>query len=213
MRDNVVLREGQQADMANFITLLRLTLVFVIIALMLYGAPLVQLISIPLLMLTIILDGIDGMVARVRNEVSLFGAIFDIAADRIIEMSLWILLIKLGSVSIWIGLIFVVRGILVDSLRNQQSTRGGVSPFGIMKTGWGRFLVASRSMRFSYGFIKLFTFSWLLFLVPCPNLYPRVWALMQNDLVLMGHVLIYLTLALCLLRGIPVVLEAILIKP
>jgi len=197
--------------MANFITLIRLILVFIVILLALYGKPQEQLMAIPLLILAIILDGIDGMIARVRQEVTLFGAVFDIAADRVIEMSLWILFIRLNLVSIWIGLVFVARGILVDSLRNQQNVRGQ-SPFSIMKSTLGKFLVASRIMRFLYGAMKLLTFSWLLFLLPFPSLFPLEWSWYYGDLLRIGNVLVYVTLVFCLLRGIPVICEAVLIK-
>lgn len=195
--------------MANFITLIRLMLVFLIIAFALYGSPTLQLLTVPLFIIAIILDGMDGIIARARHEETLFGAVFDIAADRVIEMSMWILFIKLNIVSIWIGLIFITRGILVDSLRNQQSSRGK-SPFDIMKTSWGQFLVAGRFMRFFYGTVKLFTFSWCLFLLSFPYLVSNALLTLYPHFIFIRSIFIYLTLALCLLRGIPVIWEAIL---
>ncbi len=83
--------------MANLITLIRLILVFVIGAIALYASTSWQLLNVPLVVLNIILDGIDGIIARKRHETSTFGAVFDIAADRIIETTLWLILAELGS--------------------------------------------------------------------------------------------------------------------
>ena len=71
--------------MANIITLLRLLLVFVITALIEYASPLWQLLNVPLVMIIMSLDGVDGIVARACKETSLFGAVFDVAADRIMD--------------------------------------------------------------------------------------------------------------------------------
>lgn len=197
--------------MANLITLIRLILVFIISAIALYAKAPWQLLNVPLIFITIALDGLDGIIARARKETSLFGSIFDIAVDRIIEITLWIILAKLYLVSVWIPIIFVARGILVDSLRKQHATLGK-APFNIMQTKIGKFLVASRSMRFSYGLMKSITFTWLLLLVPIPALWPQIWLNHHDILKIISDTLVYITVALCLVRGIPVLLEAITIR-
>lgn len=197
--------------MANLITLIRLILVFVIGAIALYVPTSWQLLNVPLVVLNIILDGIDGIIARKRHETSTFGAVFDIAADRIIETTLWLILAELGMVSVWIAIIIVTRGILVDALRKPHVTRGK-TPFSIMQTKLGKFLVGSRTMRFTIGFLKLLTFSWLFFLLPMPDLWPQL--LIDNYTVfsLISDILVYTTVIICVVRGIPVVLEALLCK-
>lgn len=196
--------------MANLITLIRLILVFVIVALALYAKPAWQLLNLPLILIIISLDGLDGIIARIRKETSLFGAVFDITADRIVEMVLWILFAKLNLISVWVAIIFVVRGILVDSIRNKY-TETGSAPFSIMTTSLGKFLVASKTMRFFYGFMKLVTFAWLLFLPPLNLLWHDLWfSSLQINII--SNILVYFTLTLCLLRGIPVILEVLLGK-
>lgn len=194
--------------MANLITLIRLVSVFIIVAIALYADPFWQLLN-PLLIITnILLDGLDGVVARIRNETSVMGAVFDIAADRVIEMTLWITLVFLQAVSIWIPIIFLTRGILVDSLRKQHADQGK-PPFSIMKTSIGKFLVASRTMRFMSGFIKLIAFSWLFFLIPATELWPDIF---RDDILwynLISNILVYSAVIICLVRGIPVLLESI----
>lgn len=197
--------------MANLVTLIRLLLVFVISALALYATPRWQLLNVPLILIGIISDGLDGIVARMRHEESIFGAVFDIAVDRVVEIVLWLVLAKLGLVPIWIAIIFVTRGILVDSLRTQR-TAVGFSPFSIMQTSLGKFLVASRSMRFFYGAIKLITFAWLLLMLPMPALWPQFWLANYYVLNVVSNVLIYVTLALCLIRGVPVLVEILMME-
>jgi len=195
--------------MANLITLFRLMSVFIIGAIALYAAPQWQLINAPLIIINILLDGLDGKIARARNETTVFGAVFDIAADRIIEITLWLILAELGAVSIWIAIIFVTRGILVDSLRKHHADQGKL-PFSIMRTPLGKFLVASRTMRFAIGFIKLITFSWLFFLIPAAEIWPQIF-IIHNDLFsYISNILVYTSVTTSLARGIPVILEAII---
>lgn len=195
--------------MANLITLSRLTLAFIIVAIALYANTSIQFINAPLVIIIILLDGLDGIIARKCKETSVFGAVFDIAADRIIEITLWITLAQLNIVSIWVALIFLSRGILVDSLRNQHAYRGNM-PFSIMRTSFGKFLVASRTMRFTSGLIKLMVFSWLFFLIPASETWPQVFVTYDTLFNCISNFLIYLSVAICLARGIPVIAESIL---
>jgi CDP-diacylglycerol--glycerol-3-phosphate 3-phosphatidyltransferase len=197
--------------MANLITFIRLAAVFVIAAIALYARAPWQLLNVPLIIINILLDGLDGIIARARHETSVFGAVFDIAADRIIESVLWMILASLNLVSIWVAIILITRGILIDSLRKPHAQLGK-SPFSIMKTAFGKFLVASRTMRFTVGFFKLITFSWLFFLVPAPTLWPQMMIDHHALFNLISDILVYTTIIICLARGIPVVLETLLCK-
>ena len=195
--------------MANLITLFRLISVFIIGAIALYAAPQWQLLNAPLIIINILLDGLDGKIARARNETTVFGAVFDIAADRIIEITLWLILAELGAVSIWIAIIFVTRGILVDSLRKHHADQGKL-PFSIMRTPLGKFLVASRTMRLAIGFIKLITFSWLFFLIPAAEIWPQIFIIHHDLFNYVSNILVYTAVTISLVRGIPVILEAII---
>jgi CDP-diacylglycerol---glycerol-3-phosphate 3-phosphatidyltransferase len=197
--------------MANLITFIRLAQVFIIAAIALYAPAQWQLLNAPLIMINIILDGLDGIIARVRHEASVFGAVFDIAADRTIELVLWVVLVKLGMVSIWVAIIIITRGVLVDSLRKPHTDQGEV-PFGIMRTAFGKFLVASRTMRFAIGFLKMVTFSWLFFLAPASTLWPQMVMTHYVLFDFISSMLVFVTVTICLARGIPVILEAILCK-
>ena len=197
--------------MANLITFFRLISVFIIGAIALYADAPLQLLNAPLIIINILLDGLDGVIARKRNESSVFGAIFDIAADRIIEITLWIILAYLNMVSVWVAIIFATRGILVDSLRKPHADQGKL-PFSIMRTPLGKFLVASRTMRFAIGFFKLVTFSWLFFLIPAADIWPQTLIEYHTLITYISNILVYSSITICLARGIPVIVEAITYK-
>jgi len=88
--------------MANLITLARFLLLFLLVSLIYLAPPAWQLVNAPLLFVIIALDGLDGWVARRRGETSVFGSIFDIAVDRVVELILWLALghIGLGRIDI-----------------------------------------------------------------------------------------------------------------
>ncbi len=195
--------------MANLITLFRFLLLFLLVAMAYWAPPAWQQANAPLLLLIITLDGVDGYVARLRGETSVFGSIFDIAVDRVVENVLWIVLGHLGLIPIWIAILFIVRGGIVDSIR-YAAIRGGETAYGMMRSSWGRFLVAGRFMRGFYGAVKAATFGWVLFFQPWPRLYPGPWAEWHAAVETGTVVLASLSVTLCLVRGFPVVAEFVI---
>lgn len=192
--------------MANVITLTRLLLIFPLVAMIYWASPAWLSLAPALLLLIIALDGLDGYVARKRLETSVFGSIFDIAADRVVEYVLWTVLGHVGLVPMWVALLFIIRGTLVDSIR-YAAIAGGQTAFGMMRSPIGRFLVAGRFMRGLYGGIKAVTFAWLLSQVPLAHFEPGLWAAYAGAFAWITSVLVYGSVALCLLRGVPVLVE------
>ncbi len=76
--------------MANLVTLSRLLLLLIVVWLFYQPPTPWQFASFLLIILIFVSDGLDGYIARKRGETSLFGALFDIAGDRIVELTLWI---------------------------------------------------------------------------------------------------------------------------
>ena len=200
--------------MANLITLSRLVLLLVVVAIAYRPVSAMQLWIWPILSLVFISDGLDGWVARRRGEESLFGALFDIAVDRIVELTLWIVLADLDLVPIWIPIVFVVRGVLVDAIRASQVQADRSGPFSLLNSPAARWLVAGRFMRGFYATVKAFAFCGLFMIKPLPLaigvLLPSrtdFWTPLQPGFELLVMALTYLAVALCLLRGLPVVVE------
>ena len=193
--------------MANLITFSRLLLLFAVIGLAYQPPSWLQLVCIPVLILVFVTDGLDGWVARRRGEASVFGAVFDIAVDRIVELAMWAVLIDLGQVGVWVLLVFIVRGSLVDAIRARQAAEQGQAPFALMRHPLARWLVGGRFMRAFYAVMKAVVFCWLLLLLPLPTLLPGLWADWSPLLQGIAFVLVWLVVALCVARGIPVVME------
>jgi CDP-diacylglycerol--glycerol-3-phosphate 3-phosphatidyltransferase len=195
--------------MANLITLARFLLLFLLIAMAYRAAPEWQLVNMPLLVFIIILDGVDGYVARKRRETSVFGSIFDIAVDRVVEYVLWIVLGHLELVPMWVAIVFIIRGTVVDSIRYAAISEGETA-FGMMRSSLGRFLVASRFMRGLYGALKAATFGWVLLIQPWPALDPAAWSEWSRASGIITMSLVYASVALCIARGIPVIVEFVI---
>ena len=56
---------------------------------------------------------------------------------------------------------------------------------------------------------KAVTFCWLLLIYPLPKLLPELWAQWSVWLQNIGFALVLVAVALCLLRGLPVIIEFI----
>jgi CDP-diacylglycerol--glycerol-3-phosphate 3-phosphatidyltransferase len=192
--------------MANLITLGRCLLLLLLLVVIYWGTPELQLLNAPLVLLMISLDGVDGWVARRRGEESVFGATFDIAADRVVENVLWVVLAHLGLIGVWVPLLFIVRGNLVDAIRSKGAAEG-TAAFDMMRTPLGRFLVAGRCMRGFYAVVKAVTFAWVLLWQPFPALAPDFWALWADPVRAVSLALVILSAALCVVRGLPVIIE------
>lgn len=192
--------------MANLITTLRIVLVLVLVGLIYQLSPAWQLFNAVLLVVIFILDGVDGYVARKWNETSTFGAAYDVAADRVVENSMWIVFTHLGYTPVWVPIVFVSRGFVVDVIRTRVRLRGQ-TPFSMLRGPVGRLLVAGRAMRFLYGAVKAAAFGWILLLRGGRELWPEWWADWSTRLSTVTQILVISAVTLCVVRGLPVILD------
>lgn len=192
--------------MANAITLTRLLLLFVLLPMMYFAPPGWQLLDLPLLLAVILFDWLDGYIARRRGESTMFGAVFDIAVDRIVEGVLWIVLADLGLVPVWVPIYFIVRGHLTDSIR-QAGANEGETPYDMMKTRWGRFLVSGLFMRAMSCSSKSVTFGWAVLIQPLPAVAPEIWAEWSGAMLAVLTGLVWYSVLINFLRGVPVLAE------
>lgn len=194
--------------MANLITLSRLPLLLIVVLLLYLGSPWLQIVATGLVVLLIVLDSIDGLVARRRHEEGMVGSKLDIAVDRVVELVLWVVFAHLGLISVAIPIIVIMRGTLVDAVRSFSLVWGQTS-FGMMQTPWGKWLVGSPFMRTGYAVAKGFAFGTLSLSLGLRGLWggtPRAsWA---EAVWLFGVVVSWIATAICIIRGAPVLLEA-----
>lgn len=193
--------------MANLITLSRLLLLIVVVLIAYQPPSYWHILNVVLLIVVFVSDGLDGYVARKRNEETVFGAMFDIASDRITELTMWIVLVDLKIVPVWVPLVFIIRGTIVDAIRANQVTTAHDTPFSMLQSPLGKWLVAGKFMRIFYAALKATTFCWLLLMQPVRALLPEIWAGWSWLLEGIGVALVYLSVLTCVIRGLPVILE------
>ena len=193
--------------MANIITLSRIFLAFIAMALLFIGskeAPNYAHISVILTVFVMWFDGLDGYIARKFHESSKLGAVLDIMGDRIVENIYWITFCALGWINVVIPLVVVSRGIITDSLRS-LALADGYTAFGektMMQGKIAKFIVASNFSRFSYAVCKAVAF---LFLI----LGHITYEYSHKETVLqIGVICAIVAVVFCVLRGLPVVFES-----
>lgn len=190
---------------ANIITLSRLFLLIIAIFFLYANGPVAKFIAFLLTIMVIVMDAIDGVVARARGETSELGAVMDIAIDRVVENVYWIVYAHLMLVPVWVALVVVSRGIITDAIRGYVLAKGETA-FDMMKTPWMHWIVSGRLMRAFYGIIKTIVFAALALYTALREWYPD--ALWLESLYLFLSVLVLITVTITILRGIPVVLES-----
>ncbi len=181
--------------LANWITISRFPLLAIALGMLAFGSPPVRLGAAGLLFGGLMLDTVDGVVARARRETSLMGSVLDIAADRTYELVLWMYFAGAGIVPIAFPIVVAARTALTDALRSIGVSQGA-APFAQHATRLGRFLVGSAWMRTGYSVSKVVAFSGMALMLALPA-----------EAAPFGggiRVVAWVALGLCIVRGIPV---------
>ena len=192
--------------MANLITISRMILAIITVCLLFKHTTPVYLAAFILTIIVIWMDGLDGYVARKFNESSKFGALLDILGDRVVENVYWITfaVVLPQYVPVWIPIVVVTRGLLTDGVRSVAFEKG-FTAFGsttMMQGKIAKFIVASNFVRFSYAVFKAMAFA-LIIAANIPSNY------MYKDIIsVIAVVCTYITVFLCVIRGIPVLIES-----
>jgi CDP-diacylglycerol--glycerol-3-phosphate 3-phosphatidyltransferase len=198
----------------NFVTVFRLLLVFVVVMLA-YGHTMWdRLLAAVFAILVVIGDWLDGHLARRLGQATPLGSILDVAADRILESVLWIILADLELVPVWIPIIVIARGILTDTIRGYVLQFGyhGFGKNTLQKSALGRFITGSPVMRSGYAILKAFSFGWLLLFYAVRGVLTQ-WSYVEAHWIDLAFQIGYWTAVaaavVCIIRGIPVVIEGI----
>lgn len=191
-------------NVANVITVARVFLGLGTVALLWLPDDTMRWTSFVLTVLVIWADGLDGYFARKLNQASKFGGILDIAGDRVVEMTYWIAFCALGWIPVFVPLLFLVRGTLVDALRSNASEKG-LTAFGkntMMQHPINKFIVASNFMRFTYAVVKAVAFCFVIAA-------HTQWGQSAGWFEPVAMALVYITCAFCVVRGVPVIIESL----
>jgi CDP-diacylglycerol--glycerol-3-phosphate 3-phosphatidyltransferase len=196
----------------NQVTAARVLAAFAAVALfMMFGtAPTADLVAVLLTVAAIALDGVDGYIARTRGLSTPLGAQLDILGDRVVENLFFTFFAVSGLVSLWVPVLFFVRGTITDFIRSLaiRSGRVGFGQNSVLKTRWGRIVVASRASRAAYATLKCICFCYLGLLIPLPKA-PADWfgEAARHWLFAAGQVLVAATVIFCVVRAVPVLWE------
>lgn len=136
---------ARRMNAANTVTLTRMFLIPVFLVVMLAdwpGAPEWFVILQPWLAAAVFTllaatDGVDGYLARSRNEVTTFGKFLDPLADKLLVTAALLGLIEQNVLPAWVAFIIIAREFIVSGLRMVASAEGEViaaSWYGKVKT-------------------------------------------------------------------------------
>jgi CDP-diacylglycerol---glycerol-3-phosphate 3-phosphatidyltransferase len=121
-----VLLVGPSMNLPNTITLSRIPMMFVIVALMYCGWPGAATIAFVLFIAAAIGDWLDGYLARTRNLVSNFGRLMDAMADKVMVMGIVVALVDKHELNVWLALITLCREFLITGMRMVAASKGVV---------------------------------------------------------------------------------------
>lgn len=111
---------------ANLLTLSRLALTPVIIALVYLPQAWARWLALILFVAGGISDCLDGWVARRFHQISPLGTYLDPVVDKIVLLSLFFTLSDLRLLPLWISLFMLARELLVDGVRSAGAVAGHV---------------------------------------------------------------------------------------
>jgi CDP-diacylglycerol--glycerol-3-phosphate 3-phosphatidyltransferase len=165
------------------------------------------------------LDGVDGYLARRLRMTSALGARLDILGDRVIENLFFIYFAGAGQISVWVPVIFFVRGMLTDFLRGVAATRGpsdgctGAGEFQrnwMLMERWSARIVASPVSRGVYAALKCVCFcalgvEWIARRSESSFALTR-WI---GAIHFSASVILFATVIFCVLRALPVFWEGL----
>jgi CDP-diacylglycerol--glycerol-3-phosphate 3-phosphatidyltransferase len=125
-------------NVPNVLTVLRIVAVPVLVVALLDETPDGDVIAAIVFALAAISDGLDGYIARRRQQITTFGKLMDPLADKMLVIAALISLVSLDRLAAWVAMVIIARELAVTGLRALAAERGVViaaSWLGKAKTG------------------------------------------------------------------------------
>lgn len=131
-------------NLPNKLTLLRIALVPVFVALLLCAdlAGWMLPAALAVFVIASLTDMLDGKIARKHNLITTFGKLMDPLADKVLVMSAMVCFVALGWAPAWVVVLILSREFLVTSLRLVAAGAGQV----IAADSWGKMKTVSQML-------------------------------------------------------------------
>ena len=123
-----------ELNLPNVLTVLRILLVPVLVALLLQEAGGGDAVAAVVFAIASFTDALDGWIARRQKSVSTFGKLMDPLADKLLVTAALVSLVSLDRVSAWVAMVIIAREFAVTGLRQLAMEHGEVIPASI----WGK---------------------------------------------------------------------------
>ncbi|ABL64724.1 CDP-diacylglycerol--glycerol-3-phosphate 3-phosphatidyltransferase [Chlorobium phaeobacteroides DSM 266] len=101
----------------NQLTMLRIVLVPVFVALLLQDEPYVKLLGVFVFVVASLTDAYDGYHARKYGETTRLGAFLDPLADKLLITAAFLLYVRMGYLVLWMVILVAVRDVVITALR------------------------------------------------------------------------------------------------
>ena len=124
-------------NLPNVLTVLRILAVPVIVVALLDETPNGDALAAGVFALAALTDGLDGYIARRRQDVTTFGKLMDPLADKVLIIAALVSLVSLGRLAAWVAMVIIARELAVTGLRAVAAEQGVViaaSWLGKLKT-------------------------------------------------------------------------------
>ena len=117
-------------NLPNKLSLTRMALIPVMVALMYPNTPVCNLLAAAVFGVAAFTDFLDGYIARKQGIVTDFGKFIDPVADKLLNLSAMIMLIHLGLMPAWMVIVILARELCVDGMRMVAVGNGKVIAAG-----------------------------------------------------------------------------------
>jgi CDP-diacylglycerol---glycerol-3-phosphate 3-phosphatidyltransferase len=118
----------------NLLTLFRILLVPVLVAALLSGLEIGDLLAAIVFVVASLTDALDGWIARRNRDVTTFGKLMDPLADKLLVTSALVSLVSLDRLQAWVAMVIIAREFAVTGLRQLAMEHGEV----IHASAWGK---------------------------------------------------------------------------
>ena len=119
----------------NLLTILRVLLIPMMVIALLARSEAGDLLAAAVFVIASATDGLDGWLARSRDDVTDFGKVMDPLADKLLIAAALVTLVWLDRLALWVAAVIIVRELAVTIGRAQADGVVPAAGWGKLKTG------------------------------------------------------------------------------